>query len=393
MSDTLRTDVAIIGAGPAGSTLAALLAMKGVRTLLIDRDRFPRDKLCGEFLSYDALPIVDLLGLSGAIDEASSPSISRCRIVAGPRPYEFSFPASARGISRSLLDHTLLLRARSLGAEIRDGWNAVGIDRSGEHPRIEISDGTASRTVEATVIAGAWGRWGRFDLQLGRSFVRADHRHFGFKRHYRRLSPESGDTITLYSYRQGYLGVSNVEGGLTNICGLVHQSRMAGMKGGWDQFVDELRNESAALRELFDSHEPAQANFLSSEPVIFRARSPVAGGIFMVGDAAGIMDPLTGNGMAMALQSALLAAPFIVRRLGPAPARTVEEDYIRLYMDLFESRLRWSRSAAWMLSRPAVVSTAMQMFRTPAIGRTFLKRTRARAGLIERMVRGWLTQV
>src|SRR5204863_2347907 len=90
----VEVDVAVIGAGPAGSTLAALLARRGCTVALIDRDAFPRDKLCGEFLSYDALPYLDRLGIDVAAHGA--PAITRCRVVGSRRKYEFDFPSPAR---------------------------------------------------------------------------------------------------------------------------------------------------------------------------------------------------------------------------------------------------------------------------------------------------------
>src|SRR6266852_2157683 len=106
-------DVAIVGAGPGGSTLAALLAPRGYSVALIDRDAFPRDKLCGEFLSYDALPILDRFG----IDLRDAPAIDRCRVVSRRRIYEFDFPHAARGVSRLLLDDLLFRHAISAGAQ------------------------------------------------------------------------------------------------------------------------------------------------------------------------------------------------------------------------------------------------------------------------------------
>src|SRR5689334_12813120 len=99
-------EVAIIGAGPAGATLAALLAGRGVEVALFDRDAFPRDKLCGEFLSYDALPVIDGLGIS----LGDAPHIERCRVI-GARTYEFEFPHPARGVSRLFFDDLLVRTA------------------------------------------------------------------------------------------------------------------------------------------------------------------------------------------------------------------------------------------------------------------------------------------
>lgn len=358
----MKTDVAIVGAGPAGSTLAMLLSRRGVGVALIDRDDFPRDKLCGEFLSYDALPILDRIGIT-----FDAPAIGRCRVVSRRHIYEFRFPAEARGVSRLLLDDLLFRGAMNAGAKSFAGWTAVRLD-----PLTIERDGT-TETIDAKVLVGAWGRWGRFDAQLGRRFVRdRAHRSFGFKRHYRADATEN--VIDLYSFRGGYLGVSPVENGLTNICGLVHASRISGLKGGWDSFVDTIRAEENQLDAMYSRHEPAQSAFLSSEPVIFRARSPVERGVLMIGDASGIVDPLTGNGMAMAIQSAAVAAPHIVRTLA---GRADDAAYENAHARFFRNRIRWSRRAAMILCRPALLDAALAAVRSPRAAEFLLGHTRA----------------
>ena len=381
----MKFDVAVVGAGPAGSTLATLLARRGVAVALVNREEFPRDKLCGEFLSYDARPIVERLGLS-----LETPEITRCRVVSRRRVYEFDFPSPARGISRQLFDDLLFRTAIGAGAQPFAGWTATAlspltIERDGER-----------QTIETRTIVGAWGRWGRFDQQLERRFARdRTHRHFGFKRHYRgvdtllprasggeggrRPEERAPHTIDLYSFRGGYLGVSPVENGLTNICGLVHASRLAGHKGRWDTFVDTIRAADPRLDEMYAGYEPAQEGFLSSEPVIFRARSPLERGIFMIGDAAGIIDPLTGNGMAMAMQSAVLALPYVMS--GRA------EGYGAAHEQFFGSRIRWSRRVASILSNPALLDACLRMVRTPKAGSFLLRHTRASIDAVERLLK------
>jgi flavin-dependent dehydrogenase len=355
-------EVAIIGAGPAGSTLAALLAACGVEVTLFDRDVFPRDKLCGEFLSYDALPVLERLGIS----LEGAPRISHCRVI-GSRVYEFDFPHEARGVSRLLFDDLLLRAAVARGAVFRTD--------------------TVSVLPKAQVVVGAWGRWGRFDQQLSRSFVDVRDRNFGFKRHY--VGP-SRDSIDLYAFRRGYLGVNAVEGGITNICGLVHASRLAGHKGRWDAFVETLRSEEPRLESLYAEHEPAQEHFLSSEPVIFRARSAVEGGVFMIGDASGVIDPLTGNGMAMAVQSALLAAPLLLRLVrDPSAREAVEREYRAQHHAFFAPRIRWSRGVAALLSRPRLLDAALATTRSARIGAALLRRTRASREEVARMAEAW----
>lgn len=358
------SDVVIIGAGPAGSTLAALLARRGCSVVLIDRDRFPRDKLCGEFLSYDALPIVEEFG----IDLGDAPVIDRCRVIGRRHSYEFEFPSPARGISRLLFDDLLLRHAAAAGAKTLDSCTATEL--SGTRVKTDRGD------FDGRVVVGAWGRWGRFDSQLQRRFVRdRAHRNFGFKRHYHASPSDQRNAITLYSFDRGYLGASAIEGGRTNICGLVHASRLSGHKGRWEGFVDEIRSEERSLNNLFAAHEPEDADFLSSEPVIFRARSPVEHRIFMIGDASGIIDPLTGNGMAMAIQSATLAAPFILQALA-GKRDEAERGYQRRHAEFFAPRIAWSRRIAFLLSRPRLLDTTLGALPRSA-GAFLMRRTRA----------------
>lgn len=373
---TRAFDVAIVGAGPAGSTLAALLAQRGARVALLDRDAFPRDKLCGEFLSYDALPILAPLGALAAIDEQRAPHIERCRVVGAHRTYEFALPHAARGVSRLFLDDLLLRIAERHGATRLDGTTATTLDAT------RVND------IDAKIVVGAWGRWGRFDQQLGRGFVRdRSRRNFGFKRHYRGTA---SNVIELYSFARGYLGVNSVEGGVTNICGLVHASRLAGHKGKWDAFIDTIRAEEPRLEELYARHEPAQENYLSSEPVIFRARSAVEGGVFMIGDASGVIDPLTGNGMAMAIQSALLAAPLLLRLLeSPSRRASIEDQYRDAHRRFFSRRIAWSRRVAMLLSRPRLLDAALAATGSTRIGEMLLRKTRASREEVERMAADW----
>jgi hypothetical protein len=170
----------------------------------------------------------------------------------------------------------------------------------------------------------------------------------------------------------------------------VHASRLAGHKGRWDAFVEHLRAEEPRLEELYSRHEPVQEQFLSSEPVIFRARSAVEGGVFMIGDASGVIDPLTGNGMAMAIQSALLAAPMILRLLeNPSRRAEIENEYRQTHRDFFTSRIAWSRRVAALLSRPRLLDAALSTVRAKGIGAALLKRTRASWEEVSRLADAW----
>jgi flavin-dependent dehydrogenase len=379
----MTAEVAILGGGPAGATLAALLAARGADVLLADRDRFPRDKVCGEFLSWDALPILERIGAGRLLDDAGAPPLTVCRIGGARGAVEFELPGTARGISRRRFDAALLERAQAAGARVVEGVVAEDVASAGEG--FLVTARTADREscrIAARLVVGAWGRWGRLDLRLGRAFV-ADRRqrYIGFKRHYAPRPAEPG-LVELFSFPHGYLGAQAIEQGRTNVCGLVHQKVVAGLRGGWPAFIEGLARSSPRLAALFAT-EPVQDEFLSSEPVIFRAKEPVHQGILLVGDAAGLIDPLTGNGMAMALQSGALALPSVLAALGGNDRDGVLRDYARRHEVFFGPRLRWSRAIAAAMRRPRFITSTLPL--TRVLGPLLARRTRAAGAEIERL--------
>jgi hypothetical protein len=342
---------------------------------LFDRDLFPRDKLCGEFLSYDALPILGPLGVLDAIDAAGAPHIERCRVVGSKRTYEFALPKAARGVSRMFLDDLLLRTAAANGA-IRDSMARPS-------PR--------SMTIDAKVIVGAWGRWGRFDQQLQRAFVRdRSHRNFGFKRHY--VATGAADSIDLYSFHRGYLGVNAVEGGITNICGLVHASRLSGHKGRWDAFVETIRAEEPRLES--STRASAGAGRL---PLLGAGDLPRAlgGRRRRVHDRRRERRHRSAHGQrhghghpvraarradAAAARRNAIAACGDRRRLSPRASRLLRAAH----------RLEPRRGEAAFASAPARCGAAT--VRSPRAGETFLRRTRGNADEVERLSETWFAR-
>lgn len=372
------SDVAIVGAGPAGSTLASLLARRGVSVTLIERERFPRDKVCGEFLSSDAMPILERTGCAGAVEQAGSAKIVRFRVVSGRARAEFDLPEPAWGISRMRLDEILLRKAASAGAGVLEGWSVDAAERGGAGRRLRLVD-TQQRAmeIEARLVVGAWGRWGRLDLRMERAFTGdRRHRYIGFKRHYG-AGLTDPDAIELHSFHRGYLGAQPIEGERSNLCGLVHQTEIAGLRGGWGAWIERLRRTSPSVDALLDGAVPEQEEFLSSEPVIFHPKEPVRDGIFLIGDAAGLIDPLTGNGMAFAIQSAALALAPILAALAGEEHEAAMHRYAESHRSFFAARIGWSRRIASLLRRPAILSAALRMGGRTSIASELAVRTRA----------------
>jgi menaquinone-9 beta-reductase len=383
-----QCDLLVVGGGPAGATLASLVARRGASVVILERDSFPRDKVCGEFLSWDAFPILERIDAMDAIERCAPARITRALLVTPRRVVESPLPQTAYGISRMQLDETLLRNAAASGATVAEEIVVESLEgsESGHAVVARTREGKPLR-IEATLAVGAWGRWGRLDLTLGRKFITdRRQRHIGFKRHYA-AGLTAPDVIELHPFAGGYLGAQPIEGSRSNLCGLVHQSEISSLKGGWPRFTENLAHSSTSLQALFDAAEPLQDEFLSSEPVIFRAKEPVHEGAILVGDSAGLIDPLTGNGMAMAIQSAALAAPFALAIVGGGDRTTLLRAYSRAHRELFATRLRWSRLAAAALRRPALVAAGSATGIASPLLQLLTRRTRAAANQIERLAR------
>ncbi|HEY6049621.1 MAG TPA: FAD-dependent monooxygenase, partial [Thermoanaerobaculia bacterium] len=168
-------DALVVGAGPAGSAAAAVLASRGARVLLVEKDRFPREKVCGEFLAGEALASIDRIGAREALEAALPERIDRGSLhLAGGASVSFQLPAPALGISRRLLDALLAERAAALGARVRFETRVRAIDGSpakGFRVRLATT-GAGDEETGARVVVGAWGRWDALDRSLDRRFLR-----------------------------------------------------------------------------------------------------------------------------------------------------------------------------------------------------------------------------
>jgi hypothetical protein len=261
----------VAGAGPAGSTAAIAAALEGAHVTLFDPARFPRHKVCGEFLSPEMLPVLDQLGIDLA---AAGPArIRTLRLNFPAFEKKAVLPDTAFGLSRHAFDHLLLQRAAGLGVELR-------------------RDRAPSDTLPLIL---AHGRH--------HSALKGD-RLFGFKAHF---DGPVNDAIELYFLDRAYIGVSCVENGLTNVCGLASEEILRQLDFDYDEFASKspaLHDRLAPLRRRMD--------WLTTGPLVFGNRLSAASSasVYPAGDALSFVDPFTGTGIAAAVISGRLAGRF-----------------------------------------------------------------------------------
>lgn len=381
----------MIGGGPAGSALAGLLARRGRDVLLLERDAFPRDKLCGEFLSSESQTILRKIGCFEAVLAAGAVQIRHARFTApSGAALEVDLPAPALGISRRALDEILFSQAAASGAQVLERRNVQRVIRSGDSFEVHATNAGTPERFDAHLVVGAHGRRGRVDRALGRAFIRARHPYVGFKRHHRPVPGEEGDRLAaaldghveIHTVDGGYCGMSFIETGEVNVCMLLEQrfvDRLSDRE--WPTIRAALQAANPALGARLASLVPSDAGVLAVAEVPFSDKELSKDGVLFVGDAAGMIAPLAGDGQAMALDSAVLLSE-LAGRLPPRPSRRDLErlgrSWALRWRLRFLLRMRIARELQRLLFDPVSADRAIRgVAAVPGL-----------AGLLARLTRG-----
>ena len=343
----MNYDVIVIGCGPAGSASAILLGSAGWKVLLLERGRFPRHKLCGEFLTPEARPILARLGAEERMLAAGSALIRQFNIYSPDGrclaiPMDWIARGEALGISRASMDRIMMDRAREVGVEVREGFTVSSkLSAEGEDRVIEgHEDGREPERLRARVIIDASGRNGAFSREVNQEASRLNGaRVFGCKVHLSRVEGMEG-LGELFFFGDGYGGLSDVEDERSNLCFLTTERTLIEARGDRTKLLDlTLRTNPAARARL------RSAEFIGewhgTGPITY-GRQQTMPGILAVGDSSAFIDPFTGSGMLLAFASGELAAEVIDRHLSTGRVRTdsIIADYQLRHRTLFTRRYR-----------------------------------------------------
>ena len=372
-------DAVVIGAGLAGSAAATHLARAGVCVLLLEADAFPHDRMWGEFLSPEAAPMLARLGASAAVAAAGPSRMTEARITSpGGLVWSASLPASAMGLSRRVLDALLFENAASARAVTLAParvTNVVGTPGGTRRVTYRLRDG-GTREVSARLVLGAWGKRSPLDRTLARRFLFQDHDTFALKAHYH--GPSVGHRVELHAFDGGYCGLADVEGGQVNLCLLAETRLLRAHGGDPDAFARAVLPTNPALGAWLAGAERIHERFIAISQVPFSPKEQVVDGVLLLGDAAGLISPLAGNGMAMALASAEMVAPLALAYLdGKLSQADLEREYTRQWRGRFAWRLRLGRVLQPLMFQPRTLAVGLRLLRVaPFVGRALVAGTR-----------------
>ena len=304
----------MVGGGPAGSTLAALLAERGHRVLLLDKAAFPRHKACSEYINPEGTRLLEALGTAAEIAALGAHTVGAMRVQA-PAGAAFlaDFHAAeagsrATGLSRIKLDALLLDRAKAAGVEVRERAHVrdVLVER-GRVVGVAATIGGVHEEPRAPLVVGADGRASVVSRALGLDVENRFLRRTGLVAHYRGV-PGLDAWGEMHVHAHGYAGLAPLEDGLTNVAFVSDAAAVAARPGSLDAYFDDgLDRMPDVAAKLADAERVGPIRGVG--PMAHHTRRCAGDGFLLVGDAAGFLDPFTGEGVYEALKGALLAAP------------------------------------------------------------------------------------
>ena len=362
MKKRIIFDVIIVGGGLAGLTSAIHLSKREKRVLLIEKNEYPKHKVCGEYISNEVLPYLNSLGIDPISEGAKKItkvhiSTIKSNLIKG------ELPLGGFGMSRYFLDNLLVKKARLNGVQIlKDTVDSINFKK--ESFTIITKN---SGVFQSKITIGAFGKRSSLDQKMNREFIKKKSSYLAIKIHVKGLFPQN--LVALHNFKGGYCGVSKVENNAINVCYITEYRSFKKHKNITD-FQEQVVFKNEHLKKIFKESTPVFEKPLTISQVSFQTKNPIENHIIMCGDTAGMIHPLCGNGMGMAISSAKLASTRILQFLnGEIKTREgLEKQYFRDWNKEFKIRLKTGYFIAWLFRNQTISQIAYSILkRTPSL--------------------------
>ncbi|MBC2843944.1 NAD(P)/FAD-dependent oxidoreductase [Winogradskyella flava] len=335
-------DVIIIGGGLAGLTSAIHLSQCNIRVLLIEKNSYPKHKVCGEYVSNEVLPYLNFLGFNPF--DFGAKKISKFELTThNNKKIEAELPLGGFGMSRYEMDFQLYQLAIRQGVLVTQ--DSV-VDVTFEDDQFHIQTKSNQRFT-SKITVGAFGKRSSLDVKFQRRFIAKKSPYLGVKIHVSGNFPE--DKVALHNFKGGYCGVSKVENNHINLCYITNYDAFKRYKD-IETFQEEVLFKNSALKNMFQKSNPEFVKPLTISQISFETKNPIENHMIMCGDSAGMIHPLCGNGMGMAIRSAQLASELIIDYLQKEIKTRVELErkYSKSWNKAFSFRLKVGRTIAYL---------------------------------------------
>lgn len=365
-----KNQIAIIGGGLAGLTSALQLSKHHFSVTLIEKKSYPFHRVCGEYISNEVLPY--LRSINADPSSLQPAAISRF-ILSSPtgKTLQANLDLGGFGISRYNLDNYLYQLAKERGVVFKLRTQVQDVAYEHDQFRIRLSDG---EELSAKIVLGAYGKRANLDRQLNRKFFKARSPYIGVKYHVRIDQPT--DLIALHNFKDGYAGISAIENGSYCFCYLTTRQNLR-QHGTIPSMEEAILYKNPFLRNVFE-----EAEFLYGQPEVineisFATKTSIENHMLMCGDAAGMIAPLCGNGMAMAIHGGKLAAEHVINYFSNGQDRDkLEKSYKQAWQKQFGNRLTLGRTVQYLFGHPFLSEVAVATLkRLPPAVRLIMKQT------------------
>lgn len=348
-------DVIIVGGGLAGLCNAIHLSKFNKKVLLIEKNEYPKHKVCGEYISNEVLPYLAFLEFNpfdfGAVKiDKFQLSTTNNQLISA------KLPLGGFGISRYKLDFELLQKAIQNGVIILQDL-VTNIQFTNDIFEVETKE---NQHFTSKIVIGAFGKRSFLDVTMQRDFIQKKSPYLGVKIHVKGNFPN--DLVALHNFKGGYCGVSKVENNEINLCYITNFSSFKKFKNIQD-FQENVVFKNTYLKEIFENSTSLFDEPLTISQISFESKTLVENHIIMCGDAAGMIHPLCGNGMSMAIQSAQIASKLILNYFeGKITKRkALENEYLSQWNRQFKWRLKAGHFIAMLFRQDKIANFLLQI--------------------------------
>ena len=360
-------DLAIIGGGLGGLALGIQSAKAGYKTILFEKERYPFHKVCGEYVSLESWNFLEDLGVP--LSQMNLPIINRLLVTApNGKELEKDLPLGGFGISRYKLDSMLAQIARENGVNVIESTKIEEVKFDNE---IFTLQSGAELRCQSRIVAGAFGKRSNLDVKWKRKFILQKqnklNNYIAVKYHIKINWP--ADLIALHNFKNGYCGISQIEDGEYCLCYLTTAKNLELSGNSIQQMEKQILHENPHLKRIFSEASMLYPSPVTISHISFSKKTQVHNHILMIGDAAGMITPLCGNGMSMALHGSKIAFEqihlFLQNRI---PRWQMEQDYEKAWQQHFAARLKTGRFIQKFFGSPVLSGMLISVLKpVPAI--------------------------
>lgn len=374
-----KYDVAIVGGGLAGLSLSIQLANKGHKVALFEKEKYPFHKVCGEYISMESWPFLERLGLP--LSGLNLPLIKTLQLTApNGSMFTTNLPLGGFGISRYAIDKMLADIAVSSGVHLFQETRVDDVVFENDASSIQYSSAASGKSVAtAKICCGSFGKRSNLDIKWKRDFaIKSDSKannYVAVKYHVQTQWPYSA--IGLHNFLDGYCGISKIEDNKYCLCYLTTAENLKRNGNSIPQMERDVLYQNPHLKKIFSNSKFVQDFPIAISQISFDKKELVENRILMVGDAAGMITPLCGNGMSMAMHGSKIAAQCVDDfLLGNYARPTMELNYRNQWENLFQSRLKTGRVLQRFFGSKTLSNLFVGAFKiAPFLAQTVIKKT------------------